>query len=490
MASGYDPRYEKAFEPEESSRQRFVRKTRGGRTIHYDLSVLQQPERARACGSGPKSSADRRPVDPPPIVRLSVYEGEDPKTAKDITFDYPAEFFLYVSLENARPMSHGRVQTPAATSPPVLTGMPCSSCVYLDRPQPAGYFLFPDLSVRHEGMYKFIFRLYEQNKDELDLNTSVDERMNTMSCPTQDGTHFFTHVMSIYSQPFQVFSAKKFPGLAESTTLSRTVAEQGCRVRIRRDVRMRRREAKGGSGADKAEDYSRQQPRAQSPDPYRARSSSNSSLDRTGFPRRPSEYGPPPLAAAPGGILDFRSSNRYQPPSEPSSPATSFHHRGSIAYPPPTPTSAVHPPFPPRRPSSTDDRRSSYSYPSFSVSHSRPSPRLSLVSLPPIDAGLKSLQVDLSPVSSHSASLSQGSDSHYLPIQPKKRSFDQSIRPDKDALTLWYRRSGGAPISAKPVDANASYHSTYLDPRLRSGHIENIKTEAEETGPRKRQLRA
>ena len=42
--------------------------------------------------------------------------------------------------------------------------------------------------------------------------------------------------MEVKSDLFTVYSAKKFPGLAESTNLSRTVAEQGCRVRIRRDV--------------------------------------------------------------------------------------------------------------------------------------------------------------------------------------------------------------------------------------------------------------
>lgn len=32
----------------------FSRTTRDGRRLHYELKVLQQPERARACGSGPK----------------------------------------------------------------------------------------------------------------------------------------------------------------------------------------------------------------------------------------------------------------------------------------------------------------------------------------------------------------------------------------------------------------------------------------------------
>jgi len=32
----------------------FERTTKGGRHLFYRLEVIQQPERARACGSGPK----------------------------------------------------------------------------------------------------------------------------------------------------------------------------------------------------------------------------------------------------------------------------------------------------------------------------------------------------------------------------------------------------------------------------------------------------
>lgn len=70
------------------------RVTKEGKKITYNLQVIQQPERARACGSGAKSSADRRPVDPPPIVELRVYEGEGPSKT-EITFAYNANFFLF-----------------------------------------------------------------------------------------------------------------------------------------------------------------------------------------------------------------------------------------------------------------------------------------------------------------------------------------------------------------------------------------------------------
>lgn len=36
------------------SHARFDRHTQDGRRIWYDLKVIQEPERARACGSGPK----------------------------------------------------------------------------------------------------------------------------------------------------------------------------------------------------------------------------------------------------------------------------------------------------------------------------------------------------------------------------------------------------------------------------------------------------
>ncbi|RPA84245.1 hypothetical protein BJ508DRAFT_304059 [Ascobolus immersus RN42] len=206
-----------------------------GTKIQYRLSVIQQPQRARACGMGAKAHADRRPVDPPPVVDLRIFSGEGYKT--DITFSHNSNFFLYATLEPARPIAQGRGMTPAP-HPPVLTGVPVSGMAYLDRPYPGGYFIFPDLSVRHEGTYRLRFSLFEESKDAPAPGTEDGE-------PAQE---YVFHRVEVESQPFTVFSAKKFPGLSESTALSRTVAEQGCRVRIRRDVRMRKRTDKHRSG--------------------------------------------------------------------------------------------------------------------------------------------------------------------------------------------------------------------------------------------------
>lgn len=120
--------------------------------------------------------------------------------------------------------------------------MPVSGMAYLDRPREAGYFVFPDLSVRHEGKYKLCFNLFEETKDAKDRD-SEEEKTNRGSVMAASMGSFDWKIQ-VKSVPFTVFSAKKFPGLKESTPLSRVVAEQGCRVRIRRDVRMRRRDGK------------------------------------------------------------------------------------------------------------------------------------------------------------------------------------------------------------------------------------------------------
>ncbi|KAK4216244.1 velvet factor-domain-containing protein [Rhypophila decipiens] len=377
------------------------RYTKGGRRLWYCLRVIQQPERARACGSGPKSSADRRPVDPPPVVELRIYEGQTWEQAqdKDITFVYGANFFLYATLEHARVMAHGRVQTPAANTPPVLTGMPVSGMAYLDRPLQAGYFLFPDLSVRHEGRYRLTFNLYEETKDDKDKDPDTPDAKPVAPGTSSATGGSFDFRMEVKSQDFVVYSAKKFPGLSESTSLSRMVAEQGCRVRIRRDVRMRRRgDDKGGGDFGNGEDeFARRARRTATPDvrpdPYRARSMSGS-VERTPYSadaRRPSVADYPPQFSAhstqssnPGGHLQFLGSNsnsQYpsqpqsfaQPPSVPPSPSyppsqgTSFS--GQSSYPPPPPPAYAAERTPsyasinpaPRRDSEHQDYRSSTS---------------------------------------------------------------------------------------------------------------------------------
>lgn len=348
------------------------RVTREGRRLHYDLQVLQQPERARACGSGPKSSADRRPVDPPPVVQMKIFEGPHRENAKDITFSYNADFFLYANLHHAPDMGSGRVAQ--SGTPPVLTGMPVSSMILLDRPTEAGYFIFSDLSVRHEGRYYLTFSLMEEVKEDRDKDadehmSGTDEIVGPDTGPGQEA-RCWNFRTTVHTDEFDVYSAKKFPGLQESTQLSRTVAEQGCRVRIRRDVRMRRREkGKGKDASTRDDEYTRAAAvvTAAPPPPertptLRGRSSSNVSLERPPYPQDPHrrqsgmDFAPPrpPLAASEPSAnrhLNFGGPPVTYPhpqsvPNSPSYPSLGPHysHRSSYPYKPePSPTHAYTP---------------------------------------------------------------------------------------------------------------------------------------------------
>lgn len=292
------------------TRSSTTRLTREGKSLRYELQVLQQPMRARACGAGQKcmsnrpatthlfrtdlhaASADRRPVDPPPIVQLKILEVKPNDVVEDITFMMNANYFLFATLEHARHLAQPRGMTDP-NKVAVLTGTPVAGMVYLERPDPAGYFIFPDLSVRHEGHYRLSFSLYE----ELKRTEDHDEPRDSGRASSPADTHV-THRLEVKSEVLQVFSAKRFPGLTESTTLSRTVAEQGCRVRIRRDVRMRRQPTKsGGREWDEYEEETAEQ-RA------KAARTSDASVNYTAAP-----LGAPPPAMEPASVRPRSASN-------------------------------------------------------------------------------------------------------------------------------------------------------------------------------------
>lgn len=56
-----------------------------------------------------------------------------------------------------------------------------------------------------------------------------------------------------FSETFQVYSAKKFPGVIESTPLSKSFASQGIKIPIRKDGP--KDGEGGGGGGKKDEDY-------------------------------------------------------------------------------------------------------------------------------------------------------------------------------------------------------------------------------------------
>lgn len=73
-----------------------------------------------------------------------------------------------------------------------------------------------------------------------------------------NGTPVINHgsapvLASVFSEPFQVYSAKKFPGVIESTALSKCFAMQGIKIPIRKDG-VKGSRGRGGDGDDE-DDY-------------------------------------------------------------------------------------------------------------------------------------------------------------------------------------------------------------------------------------------
>lgn len=73
------------------------------------------------------------------------------------------------------------------------------------------FFIFGDISVKIEGRFRLQFNLYE---------------MRNYTCH---------HMLSIRSNIFQVHGPKEWPGMLESSSLTRGFSEQGVRLRLRKE---------------------------------------------------------------------------------------------------------------------------------------------------------------------------------------------------------------------------------------------------------------
>jgi hypothetical protein len=280
--------------------------TRNGRI--YRLRVEQQPVRARMCGFGDK---DRRPITPPPCIRLIVC---DAATGQEIDAnDVDSTFFVLmvdlwhedsthavnlvrhssaaptVSISSSSTVSypppperHSLMTTSIPMSMPMPGGAYGSHMPhqYYAQPQPIQYghapgsyvqqpqfyphhhvpvvpvmntataqnhtrnligmnavnacrlhdpskkvgfwFVLQDLSVRTEGNFRLKLSMADIGNG--DANNSV---VTSGKCPV---------LASTFSESFTVYSAKKFPGVIESTALSKCFAQQGIKIPIRKDA--------------------------------------------------------------------------------------------------------------------------------------------------------------------------------------------------------------------------------------------------------------
>ncbi|GAA5836664.1 hypothetical protein JCM3766R1_006983 [Sporobolomyces carnicolor] len=185
----------------------------GSGTVFYVfacVSAIGQPRQARMAGSGEK--ADRRTVDPPPIVRLRMRRPHARRKSvhslTDDDFVSPSLTHTHFCFASLVPENSEEELYDLAGSRSKYVGGSCVSSLFHLKDQSC--FVFPDLSVKTEGRWRFKMSLYEI---------------------VEDGVIFCD---SILTEVFQVYSPKRYPGNRQSTELSKSLAEQGLKLRIRR----------------------------------------------------------------------------------------------------------------------------------------------------------------------------------------------------------------------------------------------------------------
>ncbi|KAK3107990.1 hypothetical protein LTR53_017907 [Teratosphaeriaceae sp. CCFEE 6253] len=265
--------------------------THSGRNALYEFTLVveQQPVRARMCGFGDK---DRRPITPPPCVRLRIRDlrGQEVE-AEGVNGSF---FVLQVDLWNEKADREANVvrasntasptasiSTATTTSfPPIpdrgsigammhshpaaIYGLPYGYPPALPPPPPhhpapnntmftrnligsltvnaakltdddgkLGYwFVLQDLSVRTEGWFRLRMNF-------IDVGLAATPPASGGPSLNRGRAPVLAHV---FSDGFQVFSAKRFPGVIESTELSKTFARQGVKIPIRKDGKEGREE--------------------------------------------------------------------------------------------------------------------------------------------------------------------------------------------------------------------------------------------------------
>ncbi|KAG9237161.1 velvet factor, partial [Amylocarpus encephaloides] len=182
----------------------------------YLIRLRQQPMAARACGFGER---DRRVVDPPPILQMTV---EDPTAT-------PEDIRALIRQPSA--VVHSTLWDPAANQD--ATAMPgttdkrqqrrlmgtlvSSPFVGKDEHGIEGcFFTFPDLSIRTPGKFSLRFSLMIIDTTKMRTGNPVPVRS------------------VVFSNTITVHNAKDFEGMKESSDLTKRLKLQGCLISVKK----------------------------------------------------------------------------------------------------------------------------------------------------------------------------------------------------------------------------------------------------------------
>ncbi|CAK7199086.1 hypothetical protein SEUCBS139899_001756 [Sporothrix eucalyptigena] len=183
-------------------------------TSEYRIHVRQQPVAARSCGFGER---DRRVIDPPPIVQLTI---DDPEaTPEEISMRLRFQFtVLHCSIWNETGEQDNSAMPEDYRQQRRLMGTLVSSpFVGQDENGEEGcFFCFPDLSCRTPGSFRLKFALVVL--DPLGMRAGGSSPI----------------MATAMSNVFTVYNAKDFPGMQASTPLTKRLKEQGCLISIKK----------------------------------------------------------------------------------------------------------------------------------------------------------------------------------------------------------------------------------------------------------------
>ncbi|KAK4151257.1 velvet factor-domain-containing protein [Chaetomidium leptoderma] len=195
-------------------------------TSEYRITVRQQPSAARSCGFGER---DRRVIDPPPIVQLTIHDAH--LTPDDVARRLRHQFsVVHCSIwDEAGLKDMSSMPEDFRQQRRLMGTLVASPFVGVDEQGEEGcFFCFPDLSCRTPGVFRLKFALVVLDPARM----CMGERSAI--------------VATAMSERFQVYNAKDFPGMQASTLLTKRLKEQGCLISIKKGNE--KREGGGGGG--------------------------------------------------------------------------------------------------------------------------------------------------------------------------------------------------------------------------------------------------
>ena len=195
------------------------------------LKIRQQPRAARACGLGER---DRRVIDPPPILQLYL-EDYDPNSASDKSIlrspfnmvschlisvgdnssHQPGQDVSMVNDPNDPSKEMRRLMGQLTISPFLTKDLHANPGVPEDA-RIGSYYIFSDLSCRQNGRYKLRFTLLPFDAATIPIGSSTET------------------AAVVESDEFTVYSAKDFPGMQQSSDLTKKLKSLGASVPIKK----------------------------------------------------------------------------------------------------------------------------------------------------------------------------------------------------------------------------------------------------------------